>query len=68
MRNYVFRLELPLALEAIRYGDMDFFTANPELDSVPIMINFYSKDSQYNKIENWGTFSDYDIMSSPSSL
>lgn len=64
MRNYIFRRELPLALESIRYGDKDFFTAHPELNYYPIIVHFSSTDSQYNKIENWGTFSDYDIMSS----
>lgn len=63
-RNYIFRRELPLALEAIRYGDKDFFTSHPELNYAPIVVYFSSTDSQYNKIENWGTFSDYDIMSS----
>lgn len=63
-RNYIFRRELPLTLEAIRYGDKDFFTAHPELNDAPIIVYFSSTDSQYNKIENWGTFLDYDIMSS----
>lgn len=63
-RNYIFRRELPLALEAIRYGDKDFFTEHPELNYAPIIVYFSSTDSQYNKIEDWGTFSDYDIMSS----
>ena len=61
-RNYIFRRELPLALEAIRYGDKDFFTAHPELNYAPIIVYFSSTDSQYNKIENWGTFLDYDIL------
>ncbi|WP_160691113.1 staygreen family protein [Clostridium sp. C2-6-12] len=61
MRNYIFRRELPLALKAIRYGDKDFFNAHSELDSVPIIVYFSSTDNQYNKIENWGTFSDYSI-------
>jgi len=61
-RNYIFRRELPLALESIRYGDKDFFTAHPELNYAPIIVHFSSTDSQYNKTEDWGTFSDYDIM------
>jgi len=64
IRDYVFRRELPLALEAIRYGDMEFFSAHPELDSSPIMVHFMSTNPQYNKIENWGTFSDYNIAPS----
>lgn len=61
MRNYIFRRELPLALKAIRYGDRDFFNAHLDLNSVPIIVYFSSTEDQYNKIENWGTFSDYYI-------
>jgi hypothetical protein len=63
IRNYVFRRELPLALEAIRYGDKEFFSAHPELDNSPIVVHFVSKNPNFNTIENWGTFSDYDISS-----
>lgn len=64
IRNYVFRRELPLALEAIRYGDRKFFSAHPELVGSPIIVYFMSTNPQFNTIENWGTFSDYDISSS----
>lgn len=59
MREAIFRRELPLALEAIRYGDNSFFNAHPELDYVPIIVYFLSTDPMFNKVENWGTFSDY---------
>lgn len=62
IRNFIFMRELPLALEAIRYGDSEFFSAHPELDSSPIMVSFISDSKKYNRVENWGTFSDYDIM------
>lgn len=61
IRSYMFRRELPLALEAIRYGDKAFFHANPELDRAMIIVHFESADPLYNKVENWGTFSDYNI-------
>lgn len=63
MRNYIFRRELPLALEAIRYGDKVFFTAHPELNYAPIIVYFMSANPQFDRTENWGTFSDYDINS-----
>lgn len=59
IRDAVFRRELPLALQAIRYGDQKFFNAHKELDSVPIIVFFRSSIAKYNKVENWGTFSDY---------
>jgi len=61
IRNYVFRRELPLALEAIRYGDSRFFDTHPQLDQSPIIVYFLSANPEYNKAENWGTFADYDI-------
>lgn len=60
-RNEIFKRELPLALEAIRYGDKIFFSAHPDLDYSSIIVFFMSAYSQLNSIENWGTFSDYDI-------
>ncbi|GIM30275.1 hypothetical protein CPJCM30710_29410 [Clostridium polyendosporum] len=59
IRNAIFRRELPLALEAIRYGDRRFFIAHPELDNVPIWIHFDSTNPYYNRLENWGTPKDY---------
>lgn len=61
IRNYIFRRELPLALEAIRYGDNGLFVAHPWLDDSPIYIHFMSSIPEYNKVEYWGTFSDYRI-------
>ncbi|HBD65043.1 MAG TPA: hypothetical protein DC038_11505 [Clostridiales bacterium] len=58
-REAAFRNELPVALEAIRYGDAEFFEAHPELDNVPIIVYFLSTDPAFNKVENWGTFSNY---------
>jgi hypothetical protein len=60
-RNFIFRRELPLALEAIRYGDRKFFCYHPDLDHSSIIVFFMSKNPLFNKVENWGSFSDYDI-------
>jgi hypothetical protein len=64
IRNQIFRRELPLALEAIRYGDRKFFSAHPKLNSSPIIVFFRSSLPRYKKMENWGTFSDYVIRHS----
>lgn len=64
IRNEIFRRELPLALEAIRYGDEKFFEAYPELDQSPIIVYFLSDNLASNKAEYWGTFSIYDITAS----
>lgn len=61
IRDYIFRRELPLALEAIRYGDRKFFEANPDLKQSRIIVYFVSSYPEYNKVESWGTFADYEF-------
>jgi hypothetical protein len=58
-RYNIFRSELPLVLEAIRYGDKALFEKNPEFDHIPVQIHFHSNKKLYNIIEQWGTMADY---------
>ena len=58
-RYNIFRSELPLVLEAIRYGDRALFEKNPELDHIPIYIHFHSNKRLYNVIEQWATLNAY---------
>ena len=59
IRDSIFRRELPLALEAIRYGDSEFFMEYPQLDNAGIWIYFDSENPDYKKFEYWGTPKDY---------
>ncbi|WP_461207460.1 staygreen family protein [Clostridium sp. DL1XJH146] len=59
IRDYFFRKELVLALEAIRYGDSKFFECHNFLDKAPVIIHFNSKFDKYNKEEHWGIVGDY---------
>ena len=59
IRNSIFRRELPLALQAIRYGDGKFFDAHPALDYAPIWVYFDSQNPAYSGLEEWGTMKDY---------
>jgi hypothetical protein len=59
LRYNIFCRELPLALEAIRYGDRTLFKQNPELDNASVFIHFESKNERFSKTENWGTLADY---------
>ncbi|SDZ98195.1 Staygreen protein [Thalassobacillus cyri] len=61
IRNTIFRRELPLALQAIRFGDKPFFIHHPPLNHAPLFIHFISVSPQFNRNEYWGTFSDYEI-------
>lgn len=59
VRNEIFRREMPLVLEAIRYGDKIFFETHSDLDNAPIWIHFDSTNPKYNRFEYWGTPIDY---------
>jgi len=58
-RYNIFKNEMPLVLEAIRYGDRELFKANPKLDNAKIMVNFQSNNIKFQKTETWGEFYDY---------
>ena len=58
-RYAIFQSELRLVLESIRYGDRALFEQNPHLDSTPVLIQFNSRNKQFNKVENWHTISEY---------
>jgi len=55
----IFRREMPLVLEAIRYGDKEFITEHPDLDNSPVIVYFKSSKDKYNRIEEWGALRDY---------
>jgi len=57
-RDAIFRSEMPLVLEAIRYGDRALFAANPKLDDAPVFVHFQASQPRYNKTEAWGTLAD----------
>ncbi len=61
MRYGIFQHELPLALEAVCFGDRGLFEARPELDRAPIWIHFRSTNRRYDRTERWGTPADYRV-------
>jgi hypothetical protein len=64
-RFEIFQRELPLVLEAIRYGDRSLFESNRHLDSAPVLVHFHARQARYDRVEEWGTPADYDV-SAPS--
>jgi len=58
-RYGILQSEMPLVLEAIRYGDRILFEHQPELDSAAVLVHFRSTSSRFNKVENWGTMLQY---------
>jgi len=59
IRNDIFVKELPLALEAIVYGDRELLKTNPSLYKAPIYVKFNSAYPMFSRLELWGTLSDY---------
>ena len=66
-RDAIFQRELPLVLEAFRFGDRRLFEAQPELDQAPIWVHFHAKQPRYSRVESWGVSADYTapLRSSP---
>ena len=58
-RDAIFRRELPLVLEAFRYGDRVLFEVNPGLDNAPIEVIFSSRNRRFNTTEMWGVPADF---------
>ena len=58
-RYAVFCHELPLVLEAMRFGDRNLFEKIPNLYNTPVLIHFQSTNNRFNKVENWGTMAHY---------
>lgn len=59
IRDSIFRKELPLALEAIIYGDSEIFMKYPQLNDAQIWINFDSENPAFQSLEYWGTPNNY---------
>ena len=58
-RDAIFRRELPLVLEAYRFGDRALYAAHPALDKAPVWVHFHSPKPAYDRVERWGAPSDY---------
>lgn len=58
-RLAIFRHELPLVLESLRFGDQAFYESHPKLDEAPVRVHFHARQARYNQVELWGTPADY---------
>jgi len=60
MRESIFRREMGLVLEAIRFGDRKFFEKNPKFDEGSIVVHFQKSGKDY-KIERIGKPIEYSL-------
>jgi Staygreen protein len=58
-RYGIFQAELPLVLEAVRYGDRALFEKNQEKDNTPVVVHFKSANKRFNTTQSWGVLSEY---------
>ena len=58
-RDAIFQRELPLVLEAFRFGDRRLFETQPELDQAPIWVHFHARQPRYNRVESWGVLAEF---------
>jgi hypothetical protein len=61
MRNSILHYHMPMALEAIRYGDREIFIRHPELDEAKVVVHFASHLKRYNREEDWGQIKQYSV-------
>ncbi len=58
-RNRIFRDALPLAITAIRQGDLGLIKKHNKLDESDIFIKFNSRFDEFYKVEHWGKLKNY---------
>ncbi len=58
-REAIFRRELDLVLETIRYGDRKIFEKVSILDDATVLVHFNARRKEDNKVEEWGKMKDY---------
>ncbi len=58
-RNSILHREMPLVLEAIRFGERCLVDHFPELNHALVKVRFQSNKEKYNLTESWGNFGEY---------
>ena len=58
-RNDILQYHMQMVIETLRYGDQELVSAYPQLDDMKVRVHFVSKHAKYNRVEDWGVFSEY---------
>jgi len=58
-RDAIFRRELPLVLEALRFAESRLVEVESRLDTAPIRVHFHSTDPAFDRVEAWGVLADF---------
>jgi hypothetical protein len=59
-RNDILHHHMHMVLEALRYGDREVFSADPEFNEALVKVHFISNRAKYNRVEDWGLVKSYE--------
>ena len=59
LRDFIFRREMPLVLDTVRFADRDFLSQHAELSDAPVLVHFH--DCDVHVVECWGTLNDFSL-------
>lgn len=59
LRDFIFRREMPLVLDTVRFADRDFLSQHAELSDAPVLVHFHDRDAHV--VECWGTLNDFTL-------
>lgn len=59
-RNGILHHHMRMVLEALRYGDRELVSSKPDLNRSVVKVHFASNQKKYDRIEEWGSFQDYE--------
>jgi hypothetical protein len=53
---------MPIALQAIRWGDRDLYGAADWVDNAPIWVHFQSNQNDWKRLVQYGSFNEHQLM------
>jgi magnesium dechelatase len=59
-RNDILHHHMRMVLEALRHGDRELVSSNPDLNRSIVQVHFASNHKRYNCVEAWGPLQDYE--------
>ena len=58
-RNSIFKNHLPMALNAICYGDRNIIATSADMQNAAVLVQFHARQKSLERTENWGKVFDY---------
>jgi len=58
-RNSIFKNHLPMALNAICYGDRKIIATSADMQNAAVLVQFHARQKSLERTENWGKVFDY---------